>query len=819
MNRKVWLGLFVSMAVLAVLAGSVAAQQNSLSSASGVAAKSGGKLSPRLAALAQSPTLRAASAEEQASALSLPPQGAGSLLRNEQGQLLVYVRMNDVSESQVQALRDAGAQIIHVSDRYGVVTAFVDAVSLTSIASRPAVQSMEEGLTPMAGSDTSISPPSSAVAPAATCPSGAIVSEGDTQLNAALARSTHHVDGSGVKVGILSDSFDRDSGALTHASNDIASGDLPGPGNPCGQLTAVNVISESLTTSVSDEGRAMVEIVHDLAPTSTLMFASAWNGLFAFGDNIRNLRTAGADIIADDVFYFAEPFFQEGPINVAISDVVHSGALYFALAGNNNYLLNGQDVGSYEAPSYRPTTCPAGLPSYAGATCHDFDPGPGVSSSSAITLANGGALALDLQWNEPWYGVTDDFDVYLLNDANSVVASSENTNSTTQTPFEYFSYTNGTGSTRRYRIVINRYSGSGTPRLKYMFIQSTSGVLGVQYNTSNGGDIVGPTLYGHSSSQYGLSVAAVPYNNSNTPEDYTSRGPATHYFGPVVGVSPAAAISPETIQQPDFAATDGGCTTFFGGFSSGCYRFYGTSAATPHAAAVAALLKQKANQSAVTLTPALTKSILQSTARTVSGGDVNSVGAGLIDANAALDGITLTPPQIISALSASGTVGEAFSYTVVATGSLPITFTTSAMPTGLALHDAIISGTPTLTGTFPVTLTATNSAGSDSKQLVITIQPAMVTPPAITSALVATGTVGIPFSYTVTASGTLPITLTVTGLPAWAGFTSPVISGAPTVTGTFPITLTATNSAGSDDKTLVISILAGFQVYLPAIIR
>jgi PKD repeat protein len=203
----------------------------------------------------------------------------------------------------------------------------------------------------------------------------------------------------------------------------------------------------------------------------------------------------------------------------------------------------------------------------------------------------------------------------------------------------------------------------------------------------------------------------------------------------------------------------------------------------------------------------------------VSGGDVNSVGAGLIDANAALGGITPMPPQIISALSASGTVGQAFSYTIVATGSLPITYTTSALPTGLGQNGAIISGTPTLNGTFPVTLTATNSVGADSKLLVITIQPSTVTPPAITSALVATGTVGIPFSYTAIASGTLPITLTATGLPAWASFASPVISGTPTLSGTFPVTLTATNSGGSDSKTLVISILAGFKVYLPIVIR
>jgi YD repeat-containing protein len=88
----------------------------------------------------------------------------------------------------------------------------------------------------------------------------------------------------------------------------------------------------------------------------------------------------------------------------------------------------------------------------------------------------------------------------------------------------------------------------------------------------------------------------------------------------------------------------------------------------------------------------------------------------------------------------------------------------------------------------------------------------------ITSPPVALGLVGIPFSYTVTASGIQPITLTATGLPAWASFNSPVISGTPDVTGTFPVTLTATSSAGSEQEKLTIFIGQVF-VYLPMVIR
>ena len=71
-------------------------------------------------------------------------------------------------------------------------------------------------------------------------------------------------------------------------------------------------------------------------------------------------------------------------------------------------------------------------------------------------------------------------------------------------------------------------------------------------------------------------------------------------------------------------------------------------------------------------------------------------------------------------------------------------------------------------------------------------------PPSIISASIATGTVGVPFSYTLTATGTLPITLTATSLPIWATYDSPVISGTPDATGIYSVTLTAMNSGGTD---------------------
>ena len=631
--RNIAIRLMVILFILASTTGTAAARASSPSLSTNE------KLTSRLQLLAQPISLMAAGSADQALALSLPESGPGSLMHSASGQLLVYIRVSNVSSITLDALRSAGAEIVHVAQAYQTVTADVSPSNLQAVAALPAVRSIEEEFTPFAGTSTETQAQSTVKGPANICLQGSSVSEGDVQLKAALARSTYDLDGTGVTVGILSDSFDQSTSAAIHAAGDIATGDLPGPGNPCGQLTPVNVITNaSSTTNVVDEGRAMLQIVHDLAPNASLSFASAWNGIFAYADNIRALRnTAHADIIADDLFYFSEPFFQEGPINVAISDVVNSGASYFTLAGNHNIISNGKNVSSYEAPTYRPTTsCPPVVHNLGIVDCHDFDTTVGVNAKSRITLASGGKVDIDFQWAEPWNGVTTNFNLYLLDKLGNLINTQNyDDNTIFQTPFKRLYFLNS-GPTSDFYIVIGRTKGSAIPRLKYIFLQDTTPSIFVENDTSTGGDIVGPTLYGHSSTTSGISVAAVPYNDSTTPEFYTSRGPATFYFGPVVSTTPATALAvPHVINQPDIAATDGGCTTFFGSGIPNCHRFYGTSAATPHAAAVAALLQQRPKQVGAPLNQAAIKTLLQSTVQTVSGGSPDSVGTGLVDALAA----------------------------------------------------------------------------------------------------------------------------------------------------------------------------------------
>src|SRR5262249_43752685 len=131
---------------------------------------------------------------------------------------------------------------------------------------------------------------------------GSVASEGDATHKAASSRSAFGVDGTGVKIGVLSD-------GVSHLSASQGTGDL-GP---------VTVVPGQ--TGNGDEGTAMLEIVHDLAPGAQLFFATAFTSITSFADNIRTLRnTYHCDIIIDDVFYYVESPFQDGQSASIVSD-------------------------------------------------------------------------------------------------------------------------------------------------------------------------------------------------------------------------------------------------------------------------------------------------------------------------------------------------------------------------------------------------------------------------------------------------------------------------------------------------------------------
>lgn len=624
-------------------------------------------LSPRLVVLS-SPAVRSLGAAQQARRVGLTPAGAGSLLRHGR-RVVVDVRFGAGTATGAEALRRAGAEVIAVSPEYQTVTVAALPSGLRQLAAVPGVVGVQEEITPFTA--------------AASCPQGAVVSQGDRQLEAARARNDFGIDGSGVTVGILSDSFNQWKGAPASEASDVATGDLPGPGNPCGFERPVEVLmpfdpsASEEGEQMADEGRAMAQIVHDLAPGADIDFASAFNGELAFAQGIRDLYGEGARVIADDVAYFNEPFFQDGPVADAVNEVVAQGANYFSAAGNDNLKdAEGRNIGSIEAPKFRVMPCPAAIPAYYG-SCMNFDPEAGGEDNTwGVTLEAESPLYVDLQWAQPWHGVTTDLDMFLLNEKGQLVGRAFNTPNTelgNQQPFEFDPYEAGIGNGKaeeEMQIVVARcdivcgverakeviegekpYEGTvggddGTPRLKVAIFNNGGGVTESEYPESKGGDIVGPTIFGHTGATAAISVAAINVGTKEAPEEYSSRGPVVHLFGPVSGTTAAPAIGEEVIPKPNMTASDCGLTTFFYGESP--FHFCGTSAAAPHAAAVAALIRS-ANPG---VSNAEVRADLEATARPIGNSfgtyPPSAVGAGLVEAESAVAALALPPTVTIT---------------------------------------------------------------------------------------------------------------------------------------------------------------------------
>ena len=185
--------------------------------------------------------------------------------------------------------------------------------------------------------------------------------------------------------------------------------------------------------------------------------------------------------------------------------------------------------------------------------------------------------------------------------------------------------------------------------------------------------------------------------------------------------------------------------------------------------------------------------------KTVTGGSGN--GSGYPGGIGTIYLSTSVPPQFTSAAPpSSGMVGSAYNHTCTASGSTPITFTVSAgtLPTGLTLGTGgMITGTPDASGTFSGTITAANGTLPNATQnFSITIAPAPAPPQFTSTAPPSSGMVGIAYNHTCTASGTAPITFTVSAGTLPTGLTmgtGGMITGTPGTTGTFSGTITAAN--------------------------
>src|SRR5580704_17666047 len=235
------------------------------------------------------------------------------------------------------------------------------------------------------------------------------------QLLQALGDSGLSVNGSGIKVGVLSDSFND----LGGAAGDEASGALP---------SSVQVLAD-LASGGTDEGRAMLQIIHDIAPGASLAFYTAFNSEQDFANGILALANAGAKVIVDDVGYSDEPFFQNGVIAQAIQTVEAEGVTYVTAAGNDG--SNG-----YQA-AWTPIS--GTFDGHSLADAESF----GGSLTQTIAVNNegtGDTIPLVLEWNQAFGAATSDLELLVFHNGTLVGTATNRTSGEPSNPWVEYDF-------------------------------------------------------------------------------------------------------------------------------------------------------------------------------------------------------------------------------------------------------------------------------------------------------------------------------------------------------------------------------------------
>lgn len=626
------------------------------------------------------------------SAQSMSALAAGQGIRASGEAVLLDVVLRGYTEDLERRIEAAGGKVRAISPRqHRVSVAVGDAGTLDRIAALPEVQHIY----PDYGAVTR---------------TGAAESRAFEALEVdAIADPPANLTGTGQKVGILSDSFARTSDVrdvdTTPAAcvagtlmNSIPQESEDTDDNTFDLPASIEILADNAEVgancpnagSLSDEGTAMAELVHDLAPDAELSFHTAFVSFGDFAAGIDDLcGPAGSTVVVDDVGYFAELMYQRDVLSRAAEQCVASGVAYFSAAGNNGdsaFSRRYRDIDPNDNDDDDTDMDGDGVPGSAEGDFHDWNPVVG-DRHLRITLNNGEGFTAVLQWNQPALSVPEntsngpqvDLDLYISRSdtnffANLITISGFHVSSFDDQqagdsssgldPIEIVQYTNTSGGNETVYLGIDHWAGSrdkipqdaGTD-LEFRLVFFEQGSPSYEYQPS------AATMYGHPVADGVISVGAVPWweappfdptltgSNDIDPESFTAKGGSLqHHFRPN-GAFRRGTLAP----QPTVAAVDGNNTTFFGQDSStlpdavkgdppgfgepdAFPNFFGTSAAAPNAAAVAALLLQAGGGA---FTPAGIEAKLRSSATDVTGtgagiGCDDRTGSGLVNAPLAL---------------------------------------------------------------------------------------------------------------------------------------------------------------------------------------
>ncbi|MDO4909081.1 MAG: hypothetical protein Q3962_04420 [Corynebacterium sp.] len=494
-----------------------------------------------------------------------------------------------------------------------------------------------------------------------------------------VADSATSFDGTGIKVGIISDSFNANGGA----ASDVAKNALPGSACGHNEVTVLSDNQNSTNATYTDEGRAMAQVLYQVAPGADIYFAGVKGGTTsAIKSAAQTLANAGVDIIVDDVAAGDELVYQKSDLSSYIDSLTAKGVIYLSAAGNSSAQSRttgtSSSIGGWQTTQYRGTTCPGFASDLSGVDCMSFTTDNGAqnydaidfaayNSASTFSFSAVNSIAIPRayttlnqayrylggyasRWSTPTYptfsvgyyaeladGTIDQICEVDLNaytpalttncaaNLQDLQAASSGGYYSTYTIYMVIARTNSSRSYTAPAIFSTLSSGSAYPTDRDAIASST--------------DSLGATAYGHTNDGSSISVGAVTPSNPSTIEYFSSYGNPTLYFGAV----PASGSQGNTTRQttnvgnkPDIFGVDGGYTSFFGSNN----QFFGTSSAAPSVAGIVARLKQadsSLNQDSVRelLQNTSNKSIrygYDATGFTMTGGRVDYAATGLTNA-------------------------------------------------------------------------------------------------------------------------------------------------------------------------------------------